>query len=341
MNKLIIIIAFILLILGGFLLKYLYAASLITGGYNDIDNSIYETLKDRRIEDVSDLYETKDNSIILGSGNTKNIKKKHRWYNYDTWQDLRKDKGLWKEYIQDRNYARSHMVFDWKLIFKKVMPLIHCKTTQEYMGVIRAESDGTTLYVHKMEPSKVTSSKGSALRYVPGNIVKKYSSIPGYFLFHTHPANIGGDPFPSDVDINGAVIDTFGGHYVGEIVVSEYGIIIYYLSYKKAEIIYKTSNPELALFQFCYNLIMAWNSVTHKDKFKLTDQIHMMKKYGVIMMVIPTPEYVVKSSLYTFNRPLLTERFRNGQYELLDTIKKIINEIEEEELKKEKKKVII
>lgn len=334
MKEILIFIAFIVLIICGFLLK---CGSCIIGGYNNIDNIIYDSISNRRDdESISDLYSSANNVVVIG-GNNSLIKKKHNWYKFNTWKELNADKKARIEYIQDRNYARSHMTFDWKLIYKKVMPYIYCKKTHEYVGVIRAESNGKSLYVHKMESSNISTSKGNALRYVPANLVSKYSKIPSYFMFHTHPANIGGEAYPSDIDIYSAILNTYYGRFVGEIVVSEYGIIIYYLSNEKAKKISQTTNPELSLFHFCYDIVMAWNVISHKDKFKLTDQVNFLKEYGVIMMVIPTPNYVAAATLQTFTVPLLTGRFRTGKYELLDKVQKIINEIElEEEIKNKK-----
>lgn len=262
-------------------------------------------------------------------------KKVHNWYNYDSWSDLKKSKKHWEEYMNDRSCARETFLFDWSKVLKKIMPYVNNKK-MEYIGTIRAEDDKKTLYIHKMESSKHDKRiSDSYVRSVPEKLVKKYYQIPGYFVFHTHPIDVDGDPFPSDSDIYASLWNSLEYYFVGDVVIGEYGVIIYYLTDERVSEILRRGKL-LAFFTFAYDSLMAWNSMTSMYSYKLEDQILNIEKFGYRMIIIPSYVYISHNYFHTWNSKILIDRFIKTKHELLDYIK---GQIRREELKEKKNSI--
>lgn len=251
------------------------------------------------------------------------------------------DPDAWHQYLVDRENAQMSFYFDWNLVLEEVMPLVNDKTV-EYIGIIRARDDKKTLYVHKIESSNSNERvSNSYVRSVPVELVKKYSAIPGYFMFHTHPAGVNADPMPSDVDLYMAIVNTPYRQFMGEIVIGEYGIIVYYLNNIRFDNILKQGS-KLAFYTYCYDVIMAWNSINSMTVIRLQDRLLMAEKYGITMLIVPSPLYISDNHFKEFVPKILYDRFIKTKYELLDHIKETIKaeeRIENEQLLETRKNI--
>jgi hypothetical protein len=314
--------------------------SMIDSVINNSDNISFNLCNTTHsnVRSKLELDDTVNIASCIKHGRKEKIKKKvtfnegsviHNWYEYDTWESLKNNKSHWKQYLDDRICGRKHFKFNWDEILKTVMPLVNNETV-EYMGVIRARDDKKTLYVHSLESSKNdTTTSNTYVRSVPAEIVAKHKEIPGYFLFHTHPAKIS-DPFPSDGDIYFALHDNIDKHFLGQIVIGAYGIIIYYLPDKRFDEIMMQGDM-LAFYTFCYDVIMSWNSINSMGRIKLRDKIKIIEKFGVNMIIIPSSDYISDNYFKHLVPNILFDRFIESKHELLDQIKSRVRYYEKKE----------
>jgi hypothetical protein len=304
--------------------------------------------------EISTIYESskKDNILdrIHGSGKkkinkpadktlTESVVKQYEigkpsfsWYKYNLWSELRNDEIEWHNYYTDRVGRFNNFLFDWSKVFKEVMPHVHNETI-EYMGVIRVDpKDNKTLYVHEMEGSHGDDEKisESYSRSVSPKIVEKYTKIPGQFLFHTHPSQVS-NPFPSDADLMLALQLSLDGYYTGHVVIGNYGAIIYYLNENRFVEIMKEGNL-LAFYTYCYDVGMAWNSIHSMTRNKLKDYPDLLAKFGITMIIIPSPTYI-RDNFYLWNHDILVDRFIKTKYSYLDHIRDTVIDYEHKEIK--------
>ena len=260
----------------------------------------------------------------------------HSWYNFKTWQHLYESINYWHNYLNDRKRARYEFLFNWDKVFEKVMPLVKDQK-HESIGIIRAESDNKTLYVHSVETSSTIESTASYAAGVPYKLVKKYANIPGYFLFHTHPMRIDIDPFPSDTDLYTCLLDCYSNRFVGHVVIGKYGAIVYFL--KDERMSQLESGGALKFFTYCYDLINAWNSFCNSSALiNQKDRLSFLEKWGFDMIIIPSSYYISDSYDKLFLPGVLHDKFINTKYELMEKIKDFIKKLEIEDEKKIKNK---
>lgn len=312
--------------------------ALVYGGYGRKKNNNVQSL-DRGImeyykKETNTNYVT--NNITYGPYTAGNETKS--WQDYDSWTKLQYS-NAWNNYISDRNHARKNFLFDWTLVLKEVVPMVNNKT-EEYIGIIKAKSDKKTLYIDKIESSNDKSSTDSYFRSVPAELVAKYMKFPGYFLFHTHPNHADGDPLPSDIDIFSALHHALDKHYIGEVVISSYGIIIYYLNDSRYEKIDKEGG-KLAFYTFCYDVVMSWNSINSIERIRIQDRLKLLNNFGITMEIIPSYKYISDNHTKDITPKILCDRFINTKYEILEVIKELVKREEYKESKglKSRKKI--
>lgn len=266
---------------------------------NDVNNHIiHKDIIFSNIYKNSKLESDKSNYVLEELHNLKyNINKKsinnidinggrdngkiHEWYKYNTFDELINDKILNKQFKNDMYDGRNTMLFDWTEIQKISNTLI--TDTHEHIGVIRAKNDKKTLYIHKMEkiiPEKVTST----------NLMQKYSDIPCYFLFQTR-LDDGSDPFPTNNDILLSCLNSLNNKIIGHIILSKYGIIIYYLTTDHIDK-FDTNTKYLGGLTCIYAIISVWNAFVIGTSWKWHERLHSLRKYNMIMTILATPMYI-------------------------------------------------
>lgn len=203
------------------------------------------------------------------------------WIQYGTWTRIKKDKEAFDQYIKYRNKVHNSFKFDWTNVWKQVKPKLYIK--KESIGLIKCELDGKTLYVDCMHTSRTD--------YISHTLTKKYSNKIGYYIFHTHPIDKKVSPLPSDQDILVSLLYSLDLTFLGEVLISEYGIFIYYLPMSIRNHILQNNNY-LAYFTYCYNVISAWNSFLSMNKYRIQDRISILKRFGMHIHHISTKKYI-------------------------------------------------
>jgi hypothetical protein len=293
--------------------------------YTNIDTAQYQYSLDvmnKELHGGKEKLKKKNNKIE----SVKEIKL-HNWYRHKYWDTLFDSNKDWNQYITDRNNARKEFLFNWDKVFEKVMPYVN-NEKNEAIGVIRVESDKKTLYVHEMEMAPHMKPNGSYAAGVPYELVKKYSNIPAYFIFHTHPKEANGDPLPSDADIYTCLLDCYYYKYVGHVVIGEYGAVVYFINDQR---FFQLMPEKVKYFTYCYDLINAWNSICNSSG-PLTEKKRatFLKYWGFDMIVIPSSYYISKTYDKKFLPKVLSDKFIKTKYELLDSIKDFIKKLERE-----------
>lgn len=284
-------------------------------------------------KNISTITGGKEGHKNIESTNTTS-KEIHSWYKYKTWFELFDNEEDCVEYLIDRKNAYINFLFVWDKVLKEVLPLIHDK--HEYIGVIRADDTKKNMYVHKMERSPVLNKSDSYGAGISEQLVEKYTKIPGYFLFHTHPDNEYNEPFPSDADIFTNLLQCSQRWFVAHVIVCKYGIIMYYLDPEKTDKLIKES--ALKFFTFCYDLISAWNAFlnsTSPIKIKTKEQFLRTWSYNIV--VIPLPSYISEQNKI-FKGYVLYDRFIKTKYNLLDKLRYEIKYLEKKEQDDKKNK---
>lgn len=303
--------------------------------YTNIDDAQFHYALDRMKYEIGGGGEKR--KTLQNKIKNETIKKKigiHKWYNDESWDTLVNNSIEWHHYMNDRKHARTQFFFNWEKVFEKVLPYVRNEKI-EAIGVIRAESDRKTLYVNGMERSPSMESTGSYAAGIPYHLVKKYANIPGYFLFHTHPMGINGDPLPSDADLYACLLDCYSNRFVGHVVVGEYGAIVYFIKQERLEQL--VQGGALKYFTYCYDLISAWNSFSNSSgPVNQKERISFLEKWGFDMIIIPSPHYISDSYDKLFLPGVIHDRFTKTKYELLDRIKDFIKKLELEDARKNK-----
>jgi proteasome lid subunit RPN8/RPN11 len=266
-------------------------------------------------------------------------KPSHVWYAHKTWRSLFSNEKDKAKYLDDINVAYYRFYFNWRNVFDKVVPYVKHEP-REAIGIIRCKDDGKTLYVNEMEVcnhSRTSISKDSTyIASIHSSLVTKYFNKPCYFVFHTHPKGVG-DPWPSDNDIEILLEYNYHNRHLAHVVVSEYGAIIYFLD--KHVMTELRSQGKLTFYTFCYDLLSAWNACTFSAfNVKNSDLIDLMSKFGLHIIIIPSPAYISES--YRFNRTgsILVGRFIHDRDRVLTILRTRIKELEKKEESSNKRK---
>lgn len=263
-------------------------------------------------------------------------KPSHAWYKHKTWKSLFANEKDKSSYLDDINVAYYRFYFNWVNVFNKVVPFVK-NEPREAIGIIKCEDDGKTLYVDEMEVcnhSRKLSSNSAYDATIHPSLVTKYFNIPCYFIFHTHPKGTG-DPWPSDNDIEILLEYNYHNRHLAHVVISEYGAIIYFLNKKVIDEL--RSQGKLMYYTFCYDLLSAWNSYTFSAfNVKNSDLIDFMSKFGLHIIVVPSPLYISESYRYTRIGGVLVGRFIHDRDKVLVVLKNKIKELEKLEEQRSK-----
>lgn len=203
------------------------------------------------------------------------------WIEYDTWNELFKDRKAYNQYLIERDRVQNKLNFNWSNIWTQLKPKLY--TNKEWTGLISYRKKSKSLYISKILSSNKEQVSKSANQKLKNKVT--------YFIFHTHPCNIKYDPLPSDSDIFMALKNSFNKETFGEVLVSEYGIFIYYLPSYISDKIYKI-NGELGFYMFCYDVLSTWNSHSSMHNISLNDRLNLLKKFGISIHHIPSDKYI-------------------------------------------------
>lgn len=221
------------------------------------------------------------------------------WTQYDTWDELFKDDIVFEQYIKARSKAHKSFKFNWNKVRQELEPKV--ADNKFYMGILKCEQDGKTLYV-----DQISNSVDDQMKYV---------DTVGHFIFYI----FGSSDMLSDNNIYTSLIHSYELRFFGDVYISNYGVFTYYFPIDiRTKILY--NGKTLGFYTFSYNVISLWNSFDGMITYKLQDKLNMLKKFGICIHHIPSDKYIKdnnKSYNGTFSNSLTLE------LELLDEIKKI------------------
>lgn len=228
-----------------------------------------------------------------------------KWQNHSTWDELYQDKDSLYNYLQYRRNAITTPDFDWSKVEKKIKP--YMDKNVEYVGVIRVENDGRTLFIYKMQasPYKVNfNAHDSTVASVPHDLVEKYSAIPGVFFFHTHPAKDGIFPLPSSTDMLTAIKRSSKSLFVGDVLISKLGVFVYGIDFVTIQTLKGQKNYKYAIANYSLDIICYLESLRSLLKYTYEDIMRGLRAYGIFMFAYTNSEYVKDSRRHLYLQSL-------------------------------------
>ena len=271
---------------------------LLWSEWNKMDKSNLPNFIDEAIIEYK-LSKQKDGGAI--NSNTSKLyhtDTQYKWMDYNTWNDLKKDKEQFHNYLQFRRRNILAPDFIWDKFMEEIKP--YMKMNREYIGIINVKNDGKTLYLAKIQASPTIikiASKSSTAGKVPAYLVEKMAMTPGVFFFHTHPIKDGLFQLPSSADIVSAIGRSSMAFYVGDALVSEFGAFVYGIDYTTIETLKSCKDFHLSLLHYTLDLASAMESIRSWVKHNCDDILNMLRKYG--MYIFPyTNEHYVKDVRY-------------------------------------------
>ena len=231
-------------------------------------------------------------------------KSKKKWYEYNSWNELYNDEAAVNAYMVERASVLNNPNMIWDEVLKQVNPLLN--ENREYIGIANLDSDGRTVKIIQMEASSVeisdddSDSTNSTFASVPANLVSKYGSRPGLFIFHTHPADIRGSPLPSTHDLSTAVY--FGGtsRFAANVVISRYGVIMFGIDWAAYQDINDAEDWELAVLNLSHDIVAAHESIRSWSRYTIQDYINFYPRYRLMFVSYPSADMVGDYHQYTF-----------------------------------------
>jgi hypothetical protein len=315
----------------------IYETDKLVKGSNEsnIDKAIYNYSIDETDKLVKGSKEPltnknkKNNSKRIG-GDYKNKHNKKTWYR-NSWNDVFNNDKLFNDYSTDKYKSFDYIYFDWQDVMNDIKPYIY-NNKNESMGVLR--SNENKLYIYDIDTSSSINSSESYAASVSKEIADKYNDIPGEFIFHTHPNSENIIPFPSDVDIYLSLIHSYEAKYIGDVVFCIFGAIIYFIDPNKLNNLIKDGGL-LNYLNYCYDLINAWNAYNnYSSSHTYTDHVNFLKQWGYNMIIIPSDYYIAlnyNKNVGSYKNP---DKFSKTKYNLVETIKEYIIELENKEKRK-------
>lgn len=271
------------------------------------------------------MYDEAQNLEITNFGEPLNIEggsEYKKWTQHKSWSSLLKDETALRYYIADRDSVWSNTNLDWSKVNEEMLPKLH--DDFEYIGLINLDDDGITLRVSQLFKSNVKKGKSNlkySFAYVPAELVKKVTDIPALFIFHTHP--YGGWGMPSDYDLVTSIYHGTGGRYAADIVISEYGVILYTVNNDTRKSIVNEKNIYKANFiryQYTLDVIMGYSSMRSWKFHRIQEIEDFFYKYRMLFRVYPSSKYVASTDKWQYdlsadivNYDLIKERIKYVQ----------------------------
>jgi hypothetical protein len=236
-----------------------------------------------------------------GGAAKKPAAQKKRWDKYTTWEALQADEGATAAYFEQRAAVLSNPNLDWGPVLADMAPKL--KENREYIGIANLAADGRTLRIIASEASPLIAGEtGSETSFagVPGELVMKYASRPGLFLFHTHPADPRGSPLPSSHDLSTAIYFGATSRFAACAVISRYGVFVHGLDWSSYKAINAAKDWKLALLNYSHDIVAAHEAVRSWSAYSLAEYLNFYPRHRLLMIVYPSPEMVGDSLRFSY-----------------------------------------
>ena len=239
--------------------------------------------------------------ITVNRKDSKTPPPKKPWTEYETWEALQEDEGASAAYFEQRAMVLDNPNINWGPVLAEMLPKL--KENREYIGIANLDKDGKTLRLVASEASPLHADdikSEMTFASIPGELVAKYASRPGLFLFHTHPADPRGSPLPSSHDLAAAIYFGATARFAACAVISRYGVLVHGLAWSAYKAINEAKDWKLALLNLSHDVVAAHEAVRSWSPYKISDYIDFYPRHRLIMYVYPSPEMVGDMHNYTF-----------------------------------------
>lgn len=223
------------------------------------------------------------------------------WDEYETWEDLHRDEGATAAYLKQRAAVLKNPNLDWGPVLAAMGPKL--KENREYIGIASLAADGRTLRLVASEASPLSADdimSETAFAGVPGELVEKYASRPGLFLFHTHPSDPRGSPLPSSHDLSTAIHFGATSRFAACAVISRFGVLVHGLDWSSYKAINEAKDWKLALLNLSHDIVAAHEAIRSWSEYTIDDYLDFYPRHRLLMFVYPSPEMVGDSHNYSF-----------------------------------------
>lgn len=240
-------------------------------------------------------------SASHGGAAKKAAKPNKPWDEYDTWEALQKDEGASAAYFEQRAAVLNNPDLDWGPVLADMGPKL--KENREHIGIASLAADGRTLRLVASEVSPLKAGEmesETAFAGVPGELVAKYASRPGLFLFHTHPADPRGSPLPSSHDLSTAIYFGATSRFAACAVISRYGVLVHGLDWSAYKAVNEAKDWKLAVLSLSHDVVAAHEAVRSWSAYTISDYLGFYPRHRLLMFVYPTPEMVGDSRRYSY-----------------------------------------
>ncbi len=215
----------------------------------------------------------------------KHVIETKRWTTYTTWEELNKNQEALDNYITEKKTILNFPSIDWTEVIASTHKLLD--ESIEYIGRIDIKDDGKTAYVSYLEAVPMAKSD---LNYaiIPEQTLKKVSSKPAFFVFHTHPNDETCDPLPSTNDIIVAAKWSTLNRYVASLLISKYGIFMYGISNDCMKSIHSGSSWKHNFHNYIFDLVANHECIRSWTKHNLRERLQIYDRLRMFMHIFPS-----------------------------------------------------
>jgi hypothetical protein len=222
------------------------------------------------------------------------------WHKFKSWHALQRDKNALKAYFKVRADVLNNPDLDWTQVLTKTTPLL--KENREYIGIANVDDDGKTVRIVAMEASPLEAGveEGVTFASVPSELVEKYASQPGMFLFHTHPADPRGSPLPSSHDLAAAIYFGATSRFAACAVISRYGVIVHGLDWSAYKAINTAIDWKLATLNLSHDVVAAHEAIRSWAPYTLTEYLNFYPRHRMLLFTYPSSELIGDTRRYIY-----------------------------------------
>ncbi len=225
------------------------------------------------------------------------------WHRYPTWDALREDAAATDAYLEERAEVLESPSLDWSAVLEQVRPRL--AEPREYIGLINLGPDGRTLRVEDIEASPVTakdSRSETTFASIPAALVERFASRPALFLFHTHPDDPRCSPLPSSHDLSTAVYLGSMSRFAANVIISNYGVIVYGLSWCAYKAINASDDRRLAYLNLSHDVVAAHEAIRSWAPYSLAEYLSFYPRHRLFCYAYPSSRMVAdRRSTYSWS----------------------------------------
>ena len=229
---------------------------------------------------------------------------KRPWTEYETWEELSKDRAAFNTYGQDTLDVLVNIPGDWSAVRKASAKML--KDNREWAGLIDVVDGVPTITKKVASPSLVgESSSLAAAAEVPAEVIDPLIRKPAYYFFHTHPDMLVSPQLVSPADVLLAAHTSFLGHYAANIMISSSVIAMYGMYKEPLDRISSSPHPYLEFSQYCLDLYAALVGLrSRRERYSIMDFANTLKEFGMFYFELSTDAYATKyyNTLYSAPR---------------------------------------